>query len=111
MISVSGDTITMTRGDTETLTVTVLDSDGESYTLGEDEYIELCIKASVDDDTALVVKTTTDGDITFDRDDTWSMDVGKYVYNIRVEDGSTSFHTIIEGKFVLKAVVDDASDD
>lgn len=45
MIDVDGTTITLTRGDTETLTVTVTDADGQPYELGDGEYIEFVAKA------------------------------------------------------------------
>ena len=110
MISVDGTTITLTRGDTETLTVTVTDADGQPYELGDGEYIEFVAKAKPTDAEPLVRKVTTDGTITFDRADTWGLAVGKYVYNVRVEDGTSSYHTIIEGKLSITAVVDDEAD-
>ena len=110
MISVDGTTITLTRGDTETLQVTVTDADGQPYELGEGEYIELVVKAKPSDAQPLIRKVTTDGAITFDRADTWGLDVGKYAYNVRVENGTSSYHTIIEGKLSITAVVDDAAD-
>lgn len=110
MIDVDGTTITLTRGDTETLTVTVTDADGQPYELGEGEYIEFVAKSKPTDATPLIRKVTTDGAITFDRADTWELPTGKYAYNIRVENGTSSYHTIIEGKLSITAVVDDESD-
>ena len=110
MISVDGTTITLTRGDTESLVVAVTDADGQPYELGEGEYIELCVKARPTDADVLIRKTTTDGTIAFERADTWGLAVGKYAYNVRVENGTTSYHTIIEGKLAITAVVDDAAD-
>lgn len=108
MITIDNDTITLTRGDTETLEVTVLDAEGNPYELQEGEYVELVVKQSADSGSVLIRKTTTDGTIKFARSDTWELPKGKYPYNIRVEDGTSAFHTIIEGKFVVAAVVDDA---
>lgn len=110
MIGVNGTDITLTRGDTETLTVTVTDASGQPYELGEGEYIELVAKAKPTDAEPLIRKVTTDGTITFDRADTWDLSTGKYAYNIRVEAGTSSYHTIIEGKLIITAVVDDAAD-
>lgn len=110
MIVVDGTTITLTRGDTETLTVTVTDADGQPYELGEGEYIEFVAKAKPTDAEPLIRKVTTDGAITFDRADTWGLATGKYAYNVRVENGTSSYHTIIEGKLSITAVVDDESD-
>lgn len=110
MISVDGTTITLTRGDTETLVVTVTDAGGQPYELSEGEYIELVAKAKASDAQPIIRKVTTDGSITFDRADTWHLSEGKYAYNIRVEDGTSSYHTIIEGKLVITAVVDDEAD-
>lgn len=110
MISVDGTTITLTRGDTETLGVTITDAEGNPYELQEGEYVELCVKAKPTDADVLIRKTTTDGNIAFERSDTWGLVVGKYAYNIRVEDGTSSYHTVIEGKLAITAVVDDAAD-
>lgn len=110
MISVDGTTITLTRGDTETLAVAVTDASGQPYELQEGEYIEFVAKAKPTDAEPLIRKVTTDGSITFDRADTWGLSVGKYAYNIRVEDGTSSYHTIIEGKLSITAVVDDERD-
>ena len=108
MISVDGTTITLTRGDTETLNVTVTDASGQPYELGEGEYIEFVAKSTADSPDVLIRKTTTDGTIVFERADTWQLAKGKYPYNIRVEDGTSSYHTIIKGKLVIAEVVDDA---
>lgn len=108
MIDINGTTITLTRGDTETLTVNVTDVDGNPYELGEGEYIEFVAKSTADAADTLIRKTTTDGTISFERADTWELAKGKYPYNIRVENGTSSYHTIIEGKLVIAEVVDDA---
>lgn len=110
MISVKGNNIMMTRGDTETLIVTIRDVNGNPYTLSEDEYVEFCAKLRPTDKEPLIHKVSSDGSFTFERSDTWGMRPGKYEYNIRVENGTNTYHTIIEGHLNITAVVDDASD-
>lgn len=108
MIKITDNDIELTRGDTETLEITVLDAEGNPYTLQSGEYIELVVKQSPESSDVLIRKTTTDGTITFSRSDTWELQKGKYAYNIRLEDGISSYHTIIEGKLIITSVVDDA---
>lgn len=107
MITVDGDVIKLTRGDTETLQAIPDDAEGNPYVLQEGEYIEFCLKRDPDDSEVLIRKTSMDGNFSFQRSDTWELG-GRYHYNFRVENGMDSFHTFIEGTFVVTDVVDDA---
>lgn len=107
MIKVDGTTIKLTRGDTETLQATPKDAEGNPYVLQDGEYIEFCLKKNPDDSETLIRKTSTDGNFSFQRSDTWELG-GRYSYNFRIENGSSTFRTFIEGMFVVTDVVDDA---
>lgn len=109
MIEVDGTNVTLTKGDTERLRIEVTDADGNPYELRDGEYVELVVKNKHTDATALIRKVAVDGVVDFERADTWGLKVGRYEYQVRVEDGTDEFHTIIDGTFAISKVVDDAS--
>ena len=110
MISVDGTTITLTRGDTWSLTVEAETKDGSPYELKDGEYIEFVVKRKHTDNAPLLRKVVdSNGTIYFERADTWDMKPGTYEYQVRIENGTNVFHTFIEGNFVIGKVIDDAS--
>lgn len=84
--SVSGTTITLTRGDTFMATVSIANPDGSAYTPVEGDSIRFALKANYDDEQPLLEK-----DIPIDTmqlvlnpEDTKPLAFGKYVYDIQI---------------------------
>ena len=111
MIEVNGSDVSMTRGDTETLTVTPLNADGTEYVLTEGEYVEIVLKEKEAQSSPVVLrKTAIDGVVAFSRPDTWDLKEKAYFYNARIENGQGKHITFITGKFTIKPVIDDEVD-
>ena len=90
--SVSGTTITLTRGDTFKAAILITRQDGSPYVPTSGDKIRFAMKAKYEDQTPLLVK-----DIPIDTmrlilnpEDTKNFNFGKYVYDIQLtkEDGT-----------------------
>lgn len=103
MIRIDGTTITMTRGDTLSLTIGVKQGE-EDYQVQEGDVIRFAMKRSYSDAEPLIVKQigTDDLALQLDPEDTKDLPFGSYVYDIEItmEDGTVDTF-IAEAKIVL----------
>ena len=97
-VSKSGE-IKLTRGDTARLTVSVADSDGQPYTVKNDDVLTLTVKQNYEDETPLIEKVVT-GDTTFhiEPNDTKSLAFGKYKYDVQLTTADGDNYTVIDDK-------------
>jgi uncharacterized protein YfaS (alpha-2-macroglobulin family) len=97
-VSKSGE-IKLTRGDTARLTVSVTDSDGQPYTVANDDKLTLTVKQNYEDEEALIEKVVT-GDTTFhiEPKDTKGLAFGKYKYDVQVTTADGENYTVIDDK-------------
>lgn len=100
--SVSGTTITLTRGDTFEALISITQEDGSSYVLKEGDTVRFAMKSSYEDETPLLVKDIPVSTmiLVLEPLDTKKLNFGKYVYDIQL--------TTIEGKvdtFIAKATI------
>lgn len=104
-------TIRLTRGDTARFVLSVVySSDGEEYTIAEDDIVELTIRKNVRSDEALVHKKIVGSNIFhIEPSDTESLPFGRYVYDVQIENGDGDIYTIIEPSVfeVMKEVTHD----
>lgn len=76
--------ITLTRGDSAELTLTLTDASGNPYDFSADT-VRFGVKRSpLDTSESVLIKTFTNGKITFEPADTEGMDFGDYRYDIEV---------------------------
>ena len=108
MITISGTTITLTRGDTASITFSLTDSDGTTVPLVSGDTVYFTIKKASATAKKLLQKIIEEFDngsaqIDIGATDTKSMDFGEYVYDIQVNrDSDSSVSTVIgPAKFVL----------
>ena len=104
-----GQDFTMHAGDTKDVTVSVVDGDGSSVTLtGATIVWKMARKV---DETALLTKTTTAGDITISgadfsftlaASDTASLDAGQYYHEAEVTDSSSDVATVTTGIITIE---------
>lgn len=102
--SVSGNTITLTRGDTFIALVSIMDSDGYPYTPAEGDKVRFAMKSAYSDPVPVLFK-----DIPIDTmlleispDDTSDLPMGKkYVYDIELTKANGVVDTFIKGKLNL----------
>ncbi len=100
--SVSGTTITLTRGDTFKATISIVDKDGNPYEPVEGDKIRFAMNSNYNGQRPLLVK-----DIPIDTmmlilypEDTKCLDYGKYVYDIELTKASGEVDT-----FITKATI------
>lgn len=104
MFEVNGTTIRMTRGDTARFSITVNNPDGTEYTLQTGDIITFTMKKHAGSTAADLTKTGAE--IVIDHDDTASLAVGEYVYDIDITLANGDVHTIIpQSKLTLEADV------
>lgn len=95
--SVSGTTITLTRGDTFIANVSILDSDGNPYIPKEGDSIRFAMKMTYDDAKPLLVKEIPieTMNLILDPEDTKDFSFGTYVYDIQLTKSTGEVDTFI----------------
>lgn len=109
MYSVSGTTITLTRGDTLRIHLTLTTDDGEPYIPQEGDVIRFAMKKNYTDDEPLIYKTLDNDTLTLKLDpvDTKSLEFGSYVYDIQLTTADGDVDTFIyRSKLKLTEEVD-----
>jgi hypothetical protein len=94
-------TVTMTRGDSETITVSCVNSNGEAVTFVEGDLIYFTIKKSIsatDKVLQKIIEEFTDGTavISIEHEDTADIEPGVYMYDIQYTDQFGKVSTIIK---------------
>ena len=100
--SVSGTTITLTRGDTFVALISITKQDGTPYVPNDGDKVRFAMKAKYEDPEPLVVKdipidTLT---LTLHPEDTKGLSFGKYVYDIQLTKADGTVDT-----FITKATI------
>ena len=104
MVEIIDNVIKLTRGDSLYLEVAITDSEGNSWTPGENDKIEFTVKASTTFKDILISKQGKKFQLTWE--DTKDMPYGKYYYDIQVTLENGDRNTIIapiqgEPNFIL----------
>ena len=108
MISVNGNNIYLTRGDTLKCHIAMYDTEGNEYTPESTDSIRFALKRTVNDRRPLILK-----EIPYDTlllsiypDDTKELEFGNYIYDIELTTASGTVDTFIaDAKFVLTTEV------
>ena len=100
--SISGTTITLTRGDTMAARVSITKSDGELYVPVEGDKIRFAMKEKYTDEEPLIVKDIPIDtmELLLNPEDTSNLNFGKYVYDIQL----TKANGVVD-TFITKAVI------
>lgn len=104
MLNIDGYSITLTRGDTLRLTITLQDSEGNPVTLTPQDKLWFRLKKKAKDEEILIEKA---GDpeqllIALDEPDTENIPFGKYKYEIEVVTIDDDHYTVIANQdFVI----------
>lgn len=103
MISVSGTTITMTKGDTLRLTVGIKQANGQTYTPAQGDVVRFAAKRRYYDTQTAIKKTIPNDTLLLHLApaDTSKLAVGDYVYDIELTFANGDVDTFISGKLVL----------
>lgn len=85
MLKIDNNSITLTRGDSAELELTITDANGDAYDYSGDT-VKFGVKRRATDTTpAMLVKEFEDGKITFNPEDTANMEYGDYLYDVQLE--------------------------
>ena len=87
--------ITLTKGDNAELTVKIIDSNGVQRGIYDDDVITLTVRKTADSEEVALSKTAVDGKITFTPEDTNSLSVGLYYYDIQLTTFGGKIYTVI----------------
>ena len=97
MIKIDGTTITMTRGDTLSLTVNIYDQEGHAYAPDPGDAIRFAMKKDYEDAEPLIIKSIDPADfqLIVEPEDTKALEYGRYVYDIELTTASGVVDTFI----------------
>lgn len=98
MVTISGNNIYMTRGDTATLDLTITNEDGSIYTPGDTDVILFTVKKSTADCDVVLQKRALDGKITIKATETASLPYGTYYYDVELSRADGFVCTVITPK-------------
>lgn len=107
--SVKKTSITLTRGDTMKIQVSITNSDGEPYIPEPTDVIRFAMKKDYTDQNPLITKIIPNDTLILQLDpvDTKSLEFGEYVYDIQLTNGDGEIDTFItKSKLILTEEVD-----
>lgn len=107
--SISGNNITLTRGDTFAAEISITAPDGDIYTPVEGDSIRFAMKSSYNDDEPCLILKDIPLDtmkLTILPEDTKPLTYGSYVYDIQITKASGEVDTFIKGKLKLTEEVE-----
>lgn len=91
----------MTRGDTETLKITVF-RDDEEYTLQEGDKLVFTLKQNTYTKNILLQKLFVDNEIRIEHEDTKDLNYGTYYFDVQLTFANGDVQTVIKpSKFIL----------
>lgn len=95
--SISGTTITLTRGDSFVANISITDSDGNPYTPTEGDTVRFAMKASLSDVKPVLIKDIPieTMKLVIEPSDTSGLNFGTYSYDIQLTKASGEVYTFI----------------
>lgn len=95
--SVRGTTITLTRGDTCAVKVTILNADGSEYEMRDGDSVRFAMKENYNDNEPLLLKDIPTDTMTLvlEPEDTKELSFGRYVYDIQLTTAGGTVATFI----------------
>lgn len=88
--------IELTKGDSATILVEVVDGNGAEYTIKDTDVVTMTVKSNENASTASILKTADSNHIiTLLPADTSSLTSGLYVYDIQIRTAENNVYTII----------------
>ena len=108
MLSINGTTITLTRGDTLQVVITMKDANNNVYTPVHGDVIRFALKKRYEDARPLIHKIIDNNDLmlVLEPSDTKHLSFGEYVYDIEITFNDGTVDTFIsEATFILSKEV------
>ena len=103
MLSINGNEIKMTRGDTVVLNMTIYTPEGKVYELNSGDKLYFTVKTLPKDEKTppLIEKVFTCNDITLEPIDTQFLKYGRYFWDSTLEFADGSINTVASGWLTL----------
>lgn len=101
--------VTMTRGDTCSIKISLSDGYGKEYIPDENDEIRFALKKTYDDDYPLIYKVIPHDTmiLKLNPSDTKELDFGKYVYDIQITFANGDVNTFVtKAQFIIEEEVD-----
>ena len=98
MVTISGTTITITKGDTLEVVIEITTQDGEPYTPDAGDSIRFALKRSYTDSRPLILKEISTDDLTLrlEAEETKQLQISPYVYDIQLTKADGTVDTFID---------------
>lgn len=94
--------IKLTRGDTESFSLSITDANGLEYEMQEGDKLVFTVKKSVYEEKPIIQKDVVDKTFTIEHEDTKNLAYGTYCYDIQLTFANGSVSTIIKPtKFIV----------
>lgn len=94
--------IRMTRGDTESFTISITGQDNLEYELKDGDKLVFTVKQSVYDEKVIIQKQIIDKSFIIDHEDTTNLLYGTYYYDVQLTFANGSVCTVIKpSKFIV----------
>lgn len=106
--SVKGTSITLTRGDTLHIQISIFTSEGEPYEVQDGDKVRFALKRNVTDSEPLILKQIPIETLllTLEPEDTKPLEFGNYIYDIELTKANGEVDTFITlAKFILTGEV------
>lgn len=84
MLKVVKNTVSLTRGDTATFSLTIKNADGTDYEITEDDQILFTVKRSTRDKEIVIQKASINNQITITPRETENLEYGTYYYDVEL---------------------------
>lgn len=107
MIIIKGTEISIIRGDSATINLSIKNRNSdEEYNLLAGDIVRFSVKRDISDSELLIQKTFENNQIKIEHDDTKSLSFGDYVYDVELQYANGDRDTIISpSKFIILAEV------
>lgn len=101
-------TISFVRGTTLSIGISVVDGNGDSYTLQSGEQLRLGVKKSPDDASDVILKVMTSASLqdglyetTITPSETGNLEPGRYIYDVGLKSGTEYYNVIEPSEFII----------
>lgn len=105
MVSIVNNTITLVRGDTVEIPVTIRTRDGDAYVPSEGDVIRFALKESYDSDSVLIKKVLSNDDMILRLESCETKDLPArkkpYVYDVELATVNGYVDTFIRGQLIV----------
>lgn len=94
--------IILTKGDTATIYVQVIDLEGKEYEIKDSDVVTMTVRKTPNSATSIVKEATPDHYIVFGPEDTSDLKAGLYVYDVQINIDGNIYTIVPQSYFELR---------